>query len=308
MQACQKAGIDIEVKAVTASVYFSSDVGNPDTYTKFYTDIQMYTTTQPQPDPGVFMNQFTSDQVATKENKWQGRNITRWRNDEYDKLYRQAEGELDPPDPLPRLAEAVGCALEDLLDEPRLDEGHRALRDEELLVRPAEQPVDDRIDDERRDLEADLPLERRTADEVEAGGIGQPADELRVGHLGRARHADLDDRAEEPRERRAEVPREGLVQHLERAHLVLRDALGTLEVVGADLDLLAVAAGAGEDLRGRGLDGDLGLARGVEQRVDVGLVQHLAHGRPRCLFDPAPPGGGRSPAGTADIGGRPRSA
>ena len=35
-QACQKAGIDIEVKAVTASVFFSSDVANPDTYTKFY--------------------------------------------------------------------------------------------------------------------------------------------------------------------------------------------------------------------------------------------------------------------------------
>ena len=31
-QACQKAGIDIELKSVTASVYFSSDVANPDTY------------------------------------------------------------------------------------------------------------------------------------------------------------------------------------------------------------------------------------------------------------------------------------
>jgi len=95
-QACQRAGIDIEVKAVTASVYFSSDVGNPDTYTKFYCDIQMYTTTMSQPDPALFMNQFTSWEVATFENKWQGRNITRWRSDEYDALYRASEGELDP--------------------------------------------------------------------------------------------------------------------------------------------------------------------------------------------------------------------
>ena len=95
-QACQKAGIDLELKSVTASVYFSSDVANPDTYTKFYCDIQMYTTTQPQPDPALFMNQFTTWEIATKENKWQGRNITRWYNEEYDKLYRQAEGELDP--------------------------------------------------------------------------------------------------------------------------------------------------------------------------------------------------------------------
>lgn len=95
-QACQKAGIEIEIKAVTASVYFSSDVGNPDTYTKFYTDLQMYTTTMTQPDPGTFMNQFTSWEYSNQNNKWQGRNITRWQNEEYDMLYRQAEGELDP--------------------------------------------------------------------------------------------------------------------------------------------------------------------------------------------------------------------
>jgi peptide/nickel transport system substrate-binding protein len=95
-QACQKAGIDLELKAVTASVYFSSDVANPDTYTKFYCDLQMYTTTMTQPDPEVFMDQFCSWQVATKENKWQGRNINRWVNDEYDKAWRAAENELDP--------------------------------------------------------------------------------------------------------------------------------------------------------------------------------------------------------------------
>ncbi|HUL68532.1 MAG TPA: peptide ABC transporter substrate-binding protein [Burkholderiaceae bacterium] len=95
-QACQKAGIDVELKSVTPSVFFSSDVANPDTYTKFYTDIEMYTTTMTQPDPEVFMNQYCSWEVANKENKWQGRNITRWRNDEYDKAFRSAEGELDP--------------------------------------------------------------------------------------------------------------------------------------------------------------------------------------------------------------------
>ena len=95
-QAAQKAGMDMELKSVTASVFFSSDVANPDTYTKFYCDLQMYTTTMSQPDPQVFMNQFTSWEVATKDNKWQGRNITRWRNEEYDKLFRASENELDP--------------------------------------------------------------------------------------------------------------------------------------------------------------------------------------------------------------------
>jgi peptide/nickel transport system substrate-binding protein len=95
-QACQKAGIELELKSVTASVFFSSDVANPDTYSKFYCDIQMYTTTMTQPDPETFMNQFTTAEIATKDNKWQGRNITRYSNDEYDKTFRAAEGELDP--------------------------------------------------------------------------------------------------------------------------------------------------------------------------------------------------------------------
>ena len=94
-QAAQKAGIDIELKSVTASVFFSSDVANPDTYTKFYTDLEMYTTTMTQPDPALHMLQFVSWEAASKENKWQGRNITRWQSPDCDKLYRETESELD---------------------------------------------------------------------------------------------------------------------------------------------------------------------------------------------------------------------
>jgi peptide/nickel transport system substrate-binding protein len=95
-QACQKAGIEVELKSVTPSVYFSSDAANPDTYGKFYADMQMFTTNLTAPDPGFFMRQFLSSEVASKDNKWQGRNITRWRNVEYDETFRAAEGELDP--------------------------------------------------------------------------------------------------------------------------------------------------------------------------------------------------------------------
>ena len=94
-QACQKAGIDVELKSVVASVFFSSDAANPDTFPHFYCDAQMFNTTMFQPDPQLFMNQYVSWQVATKENKWQGRNVSRWQSKEYDEVYRQAEQELD---------------------------------------------------------------------------------------------------------------------------------------------------------------------------------------------------------------------
>jgi peptide/nickel transport system substrate-binding protein len=114
-QACQKAGIDVELKSIVASVYFSSDVANPDTYTKFFADIQMYNTTMAQPDPEIFMNQYVSWEVSSKANKWQGRNIVRWINEEYDKNYRAAESELDP---VKRAANFI--RMNDLLVEHRV--------------------------------------------------------------------------------------------------------------------------------------------------------------------------------------------
>jgi peptide/nickel transport system substrate-binding protein len=95
-QACAKAGIELELKAVTANVFFSSDPANPDTYSHFYTDLQMYTTTMTQPDPQRFMDQFTSWEVSAKDNKFALTNKTRWRNEEYDKMWKAAEHEMDP--------------------------------------------------------------------------------------------------------------------------------------------------------------------------------------------------------------------
>jgi peptide/nickel transport system substrate-binding protein len=77
------------------SVFFSSDAANPDTYPHFYCDAQMYNTTMPQADPQFFMNQYVSWQVANKENKWQGRNVSRWQSREYDEIYKQVDQELD---------------------------------------------------------------------------------------------------------------------------------------------------------------------------------------------------------------------
>src|SRR5579872_5560654 len=95
-QACEKAGISLELKSVTASVFFSSDVANPDTYTHFYADIQMYTTTMTQPDPGLHMRRYHSRNVSTKENKWQGPNFPRWVNKDFDAAVDAADTETDP--------------------------------------------------------------------------------------------------------------------------------------------------------------------------------------------------------------------
>lgn len=94
-QACQKAGIELELKSIPASVFFSSDAGNPDTFTKFFCDMELYTFTGVSPDPERFMNFFCSWEIANKANKWVSRNSSRFHSEEYDKLYIAAQTELD---------------------------------------------------------------------------------------------------------------------------------------------------------------------------------------------------------------------
>jgi peptide/nickel transport system substrate-binding protein len=105
-QALQKAGIDVELKSVVASVFFSSDVANPDTYAKFYADIQMFQIPLSQPDPAQYMRRYHSRFVATKENKWQGTNFPRWVNKDYDAAIDAAEAEADP---VKRVALYIKC-------------------------------------------------------------------------------------------------------------------------------------------------------------------------------------------------------
>jgi peptide/nickel transport system substrate-binding protein len=94
--ACSKAGIDLELKSVVAAVFFGGDFANPDTYQKFWADMQMFTTTMTQPDPQYFMEQFTTSEHSQKANKWASRNLVRWSNKEYDDTFRAAQVELDP--------------------------------------------------------------------------------------------------------------------------------------------------------------------------------------------------------------------
>ena len=94
-QAAQKAGIQLDLKAVVSSVFFSSDAGNPDTYGKFYADIQTYNWSNDSPDPEGLMQCFVSWEVCSRANKWLGQNLVRWQNSEFDALFRTAETEID---------------------------------------------------------------------------------------------------------------------------------------------------------------------------------------------------------------------
>jgi peptide/nickel transport system substrate-binding protein len=48
-------GVNTQLRAIDAGVFFSSDAGNPDTAAKFYADVEMYTTGNDFPDPTNFL-------------------------------------------------------------------------------------------------------------------------------------------------------------------------------------------------------------------------------------------------------------
>ena len=95
-QACAKAGIEVELKTVQASVFFSSDLTNTDTYGKFFADVEMFLNNRVGTDPDRFMQQWVSWEICQKSNGWQLQNKCRWSSADYDKLFRASEVELDP--------------------------------------------------------------------------------------------------------------------------------------------------------------------------------------------------------------------
>jgi peptide/nickel transport system substrate-binding protein len=95
----QQIGIETELKSVDASVFFSADAGNPDTNSKFWTDVEMFTSTFGSPFPLNYMKLFYSGNpetdIAQQSNKWAGRNYTRWINADYNNLLDQVKAETD---------------------------------------------------------------------------------------------------------------------------------------------------------------------------------------------------------------------
>jgi peptide/nickel transport system substrate-binding protein len=90
----EKLGVPTELKSIDSAVFFSSDAGNPDTNSKFYADVEMFTGT-PVIDPQSDMNRYHGRYIASKANTWSGRNFSRYSNPEYDKLWDQAATEID---------------------------------------------------------------------------------------------------------------------------------------------------------------------------------------------------------------------
>jgi peptide/nickel transport system substrate-binding protein len=95
-QSLESLGIAVELKSISPAVFFDNDPNNPDTYSHFSADLQMFTIPYDSPDPGAFMQGWICEEIPSAENNWSANNIERWCNPTYDALYEQSTREMDP--------------------------------------------------------------------------------------------------------------------------------------------------------------------------------------------------------------------
>ncbi len=82
-------GVEVELKNIDASVYFGGDPGSPDTFQKFYSDVEMYANNFDGTDPEPYLAQYTCDKAPRPDSQWQGENINRFCDPAYDELVKK---------------------------------------------------------------------------------------------------------------------------------------------------------------------------------------------------------------------------
>ncbi|MGC9371215.1 MAG: peptide ABC transporter substrate-binding protein [Paracoccaceae bacterium] len=79
-------GVETELKNIDASVFFGGDPGSPDTFQKFFADVEMYANNFDGTDPEAYMANWACEQAPRPETQWQGNNMPRYCSEEYDAL------------------------------------------------------------------------------------------------------------------------------------------------------------------------------------------------------------------------------
>jgi len=103
-------GIETELRNINASVFFGGDPGSPDTFQKFYADVEMYANTFNGTDPQAYLGNGLCDKAPTPATQWQGENVSRFCMPEYDELYAELTQTADINE-----RARIGKALNDMI-------------------------------------------------------------------------------------------------------------------------------------------------------------------------------------------------
>jgi peptide/nickel transport system substrate-binding protein len=88
-QMWEAIGVETELRNIDSAVFFGGDPASPDTYGKFYADIEMYNNSFSGTDPEKYMGNWVCAEISDESNQWLGNNIPRWCSPEYEELVAQ---------------------------------------------------------------------------------------------------------------------------------------------------------------------------------------------------------------------------
>jgi peptide/nickel transport system substrate-binding protein len=77
------------LKSIDPGVYFGGDAASPDTFQKFYADVEMYANNFDGTDAEPYMSQYLCDKIPGPDNQWQGENVNRFCDPAYDALVKE---------------------------------------------------------------------------------------------------------------------------------------------------------------------------------------------------------------------------
>ena len=77
-------GVEVELRSIDPGVYFGGDPGSPDTFQKFYADVEMYGQQFDGTDPEKYLGDWVCAEIPSPETQWQGGNTSRWCSPAFD--------------------------------------------------------------------------------------------------------------------------------------------------------------------------------------------------------------------------------
>jgi len=79
-------GVETELRNIDGSVFFGGNPSSPDTFQKFYADIEMYTNGFSSTDPEAYFKNWSCEEIPGPDSGWLGSNVPRYCSPAYDSI------------------------------------------------------------------------------------------------------------------------------------------------------------------------------------------------------------------------------
>ncbi len=91
----ESIGVKVQLEQVDSGIFFDSSAGNDQNISHMYVDVNMFAAGYSTPIPiRLMLFWYTgpdAENIAQRENNWQGRNWQRWTNEEYDATFEELQ-------------------------------------------------------------------------------------------------------------------------------------------------------------------------------------------------------------------------